>query len=126
MHRSRLSTLVIDLSSDAFDAGADFWGSALGQERVIRNERFESLKGRLGGEGGLFIGIQRGMDDAQKFHVDIETDDVEAEVRRLEVLGAKVKERIRNHVVMRAPSGHTFCVIPVARGDFDGNATTWP
>ena len=126
MHRSRLATVMIDFSGEAFEAGADFWSSALGRERVIENARYETLKGRLGGAGGPYIGLQRGMDDAQRFHVDIETDDVEAEVSRLEALGAVVKERIRNHVVMRAPGGHTFCVVRVARGDFDGNATTWP
>jgi len=93
---------------------------------MIKNERYESLKGRLGGVGGPLVGLQRGMDDAQRLHLDIETDDVEAEVRRLEALGAQVKQRIRRHVVMRAPGGHTFCVVPVARSDFDGSATTWP
>ncbi len=126
MHRSRLTTVVIDLSSGAFEAGADFWSSALGRERMVKNERFESLKGRLGGAGGPLVGLQRGVDDAQGFHVDIETDDGEAEVGRREGLGAQVKARIRDHVVMRAPGGHTFCVVPVARSDFDENAAVWP
>ncbi len=65
------------------------------------------------------------MNDPQKLHLDIETDDVEAEVLRLEGLGARVKARIRRHVVMRAPGGHTFCVIPAARGDFASNAKSW-
>jgi len=93
---------------------------------MVKNERFESLKGRLGGAGGPLVGVQRGTDDPQKYHVDIETDDVEAEVSRLEELGARVKERIRNHVVMRAPGGHAFCVVPVSRSDFDENAAVWP
>ena len=126
MHRSRLTAVIIDFPSEAFEAGADFWSAALGRERMVKNERYEALKGRLGGVGGPFVGMQRGMDDAQRFHIDIESDNVEAEVSRLEVLGAQVKERIRNHVVMRAPGGHTFCVVPVVRSDFDGNAATWP
>lgn len=126
MHRSRVATVIIDFDEATFGEGAAFWSAALGRERLSRNERFESLRGRIGGEGGLYLGLQRGMDDPQKFHVDIETDDVEAEVSRLEVLGAQVKARIRNHVVMRAPGGHTFCVIPAARGDFSANAKSWP
>jgi predicted enzyme related to lactoylglutathione lyase len=126
MHRSRLTTVVIDLSSEDFESGAAFWSAALGRDRIVKNERYESLKGRLGGVGGPLVGLQSGMDDAQRLHLDIETDDIEAEVRRLETLGAQVKQRIRRHVVMRAPGGHTFCVVPVARSDFDGSATTWP
>jgi predicted enzyme related to lactoylglutathione lyase len=126
MHRSRLATVVIDLSSDDFESGAAFWSAALGRDRMVKNERYESLKGRLGGVGGPLMGLQRGMDDAQRLHLDIETDNVEAEVRRLEALGAQVKRRIRRHVVMCAPGGHAFCVVPVARSDFDESATTWP
>lgn len=37
--------------------------------------------------------------------IDIESNDVEREVARFEKLGAAVKARIRNHVVMSAPSG---------------------
>jgi len=126
MHRSRIATVIIDFDEGTFEKGAEFWSAALGRERLTRSERFESLRGRIGGVGGLYLGLQRGMDDPQKFHLDIETDDVEAEVSRLEELGAQVKARIRSHVVMRAPGGHTFCVIPTTRGDFSANAKSWP
>jgi hypothetical protein len=118
--------VIIDFDAESFDAGAAFWSAALGRERVARSERYESLRGRIGGEGGLYVGLQRGMDDPQKLHLDVETDDVEAEVSRLEGLGARVKARIRNHVVMRAPGGHTFCVVPASRGDFHAHARSWP
>jgi catechol 2,3-dioxygenase-like lactoylglutathione lyase family enzyme len=125
MHRSRLATVIIDFDAKDFEDGARFWSQALGQERVARNERYESLRGRHGGEGGLYVGLQRGMADPQKLHLDIETDDVEAEVSRLAGIGAQVKARIRSHVVMRAPGGHTFCVIPATRGDFSATAKRW-
>jgi catechol 2,3-dioxygenase-like lactoylglutathione lyase family enzyme len=86
------------------------------------SKHFEEV---LGGSGGPLLGLQRGIDDPQGLHVDIETDNVEAEVARLEGLGAVVTKRIRNHVVMRAPGGHTFCVVPQVRSDFDENAVTW-
>jgi len=126
MHRSRVATVIADFDEETFEEGAKFWSAALGRERLMKNGRFESLRGRIGGEGGLYLGLQRGMDDPQKFHLDIETDDLEAEVSRLEGLGAQVKARIRSHVVMRAPGGHTFCVIPATRGDFSANAKNWP
>ena len=126
MHRSRLTTVMIDFADDGFGQGAAFWSAALGRERMVEDERYENLRGRLGGAVGVYSGLQRGMDDPQKFHLDIETDDVKAEVSRLEALGAEVKARISQHVVMRAPGGHTFCVVPMMRGDFDANAKTWP
>ncbi len=125
MHRSRISSVIIDFDAESFEEGARFWSAALGRERMTRSERYESLRGRVGGEGGLYVGLQRGMDDPQKFHLDIEADDVEDEVSRLQGLGAEVKARIRSHVVMRAPGGHTFCVIPATRSDFAANAKVW-
>lgn len=125
MHHSRIATLIIDFDEASYDEGARFWSAALGRERLVKDERYESLRGRLGGEGGMFVGLQRGMDDPQRFHVDIETDDVEAEVARLVDLGAQIKQRIRQHVVMRAPGGHTFCVIRASRSDFEGHAKRW-
>jgi len=129
MHRSRLATIVIDCTEADFDSGAKFWSAALGKPVVPQrhgNDRFASLKGRVGGEAGLYVGLQRVPEDERAVHLDIETDDVEAEVARLEQLGARVKARIRRHVVMVAPTGHAFCVVPVQRGDFPQGATEWP
>jgi hypothetical protein len=69
--------------------------------------------------------MQRVTRPERAVHLDIETDDVEREVARLERIGAKLKTRIRNHVVMVAPSGHAFCVVPTHRGDFPGSAAVW-
>jgi hypothetical protein len=126
MHRSRLATLIIDCAGEDFEHGSEFWSAALGKERVVRDERYASLKGRLGGEGGLYLGFQRMSSAERAIHLDIETDDVAAEVARLERLGARVKRRIRQHVVMEAPSGHAFCVVPAKRGDFSIGAVEWP
>ena len=126
MHRSRLTNIVIDCADGDFASGAAFWSAALGREIVVRNERFSSLRGRIGGEGSPYLGFQRVPSAERAIHLDIETDDVEAEVARLARLGARVKARIRNHVVMEAPSGHAFCVVPARRGDFPAGAAEWP
>jgi hypothetical protein len=128
MHRSRLATIVIDCAEEDFERGAEFWGAALGRtvlEAPRGDDRFHSLKGRTGREGGLYVGLQRVPAAQRAIHLDIETDDVEAEVARLERLGARIKARIRRHVVMESPSGHAFCVIPVQRSDFPAGATQW-
>ena len=126
MHRSRLSNVVVDCSQASFEAGTQFWAEALGRPLMPRNERYATLKGRVGGEAGTLIGFQKDADGAPTIHLDIETDDVEAEVARLEKLGARIKRRVRGHVIMQAPSGHAFCVVPVQRGDFPAGATEWP
>lgn len=128
MHRSRLSTILIDCPADDFDRSLEFWSRALGKETVEREEddpRYVSLRGRFGGAAGPIVLLQRVPAEERAIHLDIESDDVEAEVSRLEKLGARVKARISRHVVMVAPSGHPFCVVPVHRGDFPEKAATW-
>lgn len=126
MHRSRLSTVLIDCVDEDYERGVEFWSRALGKE-IVPTDRpvYASLRGRIGGDGGPFVGLQRVSAGERAIHLDIETDDVEAEVARLEKLGARVKARIRTHVVMEAPSGHAFCVVRVHRGDFPAGAAEW-
>lgn len=52
--------------------------------------------------------------------------DVDAEVCRLEALGARRIARIKSWCVMEAPTGRRFCVVPSAGGDFDDVANVWP
>ena len=63
--------------------------------------------------------------DASAIHLDIETDDKEAEVKRVETLGAVVVARLEKWTVLEAPSGHRFCVIGPVRFGFEENANTW-
>jgi hypothetical protein len=126
MHRSRLATVVIDCAKDDADRSFAFWSRALGREAIPGNNPiYTSLRGRVGGDGGPYVLLQRVPAAERAVHLDIETDDVAAEVTRLERLGARVKARIRHHVVMEAPSGHAFCVVPVYRPDFPEKATVW-
>ena len=127
MHRSRLSTILIDCAEPDFERSLAFWSAALGREVIPDEEdpRYASLRGRIGGEGGPYLLLQSVPEAERAIHLDIESDDVEAEVTRLEKLGARVKARISRHVVMLAPSGHPFCVVPRYRGDFPGDAECW-
>ena len=126
MHRSRLSTIVIDCAREDSDRDFQFWSQALGKDAIANdNPIYSSLRGRLGGDGAPIVLLQRVPAAERAIHLDIETDDVAAEVTRLEKLGARVKARIRNHVVMVAPSGHAFCVVPTSRGDVPAKTATW-
>jgi hypothetical protein len=75
-------------------------------------------------EGELSVQIQR-VDHESRIHLDIETDDIPAEVARLEKLGAAVDERKERWVVMRAPSGQRFCIVRVQRTNWPKNANNW-
>jgi hypothetical protein len=54
-------------------------------------------------------------------HLDIETDDVDAEMARLERLAARRVEQGRTFWVMEAPTGQRFCVVR-PRQPFAGRA----
>ena len=60
-----------------------------------------------------------------RVHLDIETDDVEAEAERLVALGAKKVAFIKRWWVMEAPSGHRFCVVRQQREPFGPHANHW-
>ena len=126
MHQSRVYALLIDTpEADAAPAAA-FWSAALGgtASPVPQVPQFTRLHQAL---PGLVTYVQA-VDDAPRFHLDIETDNVEAETARLLALGAvQVSQWLECHV-LRAPGGHLVCVIPVHSdpGAFKAQATTWP
>lgn len=72
----------------------------------------------------LQIEVQK-VEHASRVHIDIETDNIEAEVKRLEALGAKRVSDIRGWVVMEAPTGQRFCVIQPQRANFEAMANHW-
>jgi Glyoxalase-like domain len=70
------------------------------------------------------VQIQR-VEHESRVHLDIETDDIPAEVARLEKLGAHVVDRLKRWVVMQAPTGQRFCVVSVQRPGFPKNTNQW-
>jgi hypothetical protein len=70
------------------------------------------------------VEIQR-VGHESRVHLDIETDDIPAEVQRLETLGARVVDRLERWVVMQAPTGQCFCVVRVQRPGYPKNANCW-
>ena len=76
-----------------------------------RYEDGSSVYAELDGSAhGMHIEVQR-VSHESRVHLDIETDDIEAEVERLEKLGAKRVAFVKRWWVMEAPSGHRFCVV---------------
>jgi predicted enzyme related to lactoylglutathione lyase len=124
-HRSRINGILIDCNVDEIEEAARFWAEALGRpidrEHPGTRGNYVMLEDRT---GEVSIQIQR-VDHESRVHIDIETDDIVAEVARLEKLGATVDRQLERWVVMRAPSGQRFCVVRVQRDGFDGNANSW-
>ncbi len=127
MHKSRLAGFIIDCNTDDLEEASRFWSAALGYSLRERSEESapEKYREMMTGPDGLHIEVQR-VEHPSRVHLDIETDDIEAEVQRLEALGAKRVERGFRWWVMEAPTGQRFCVVrPQKLGAFERDANTW-
>lgn len=125
MHHSRLCAILIDCKTSDVDAAAQFWAGALGRPvdpghpgsrgnyRMLETPPDEPI-----------VQIQRVRHES-RVHLDIETDDIPAEIARLEKLGAAVVERLERWVVMQAPTGQRFCLVRVQRPGYPRNANRW-
>ena len=103
MHRSRLSTLVVDVSAGRGAEAVHVLSSALGAavDELPDEPGFTGLRDAV---PGLVTAVQA-VDDAPRYHVDLETDDVAAEVRRLVALGAQEVAVWQGCHVLRARAG---------------------
>ncbi len=124
-HKSKLCGFIIDCRTDDLAAAADFWGRALGMEiRALPAEEADKYVRLVDRNSELHIEVQK-VDHPSRVHLDIEADDIEAEVRRLEALGARRIEQVHTWVVMEAPTGQRFCVVRRSSPGFDARANRW-
>ena len=125
MHKSRLGGLIIDCKTEDLGAAASFWSQALGcpirRSSDLPDDRYVGLE-TVPNE--LEMEVQK-VDHESRVHIDIETDDFEAEAARLEALGAKRIAAIRTWLVMEAPTGQRFCLVRPQRSAFEAEANTW-
>jgi len=120
-HRVLLREVVIDVPSEQMTAARQFWSGALLTESRVVPEHPEFV-GLLEPAALTHVGLQDVGDSPAAVHLDIETDDVEAEVARLVALGATERFRHRSWVVMSDPAGIAFCVTPPDSDEFDTRA----
>jgi hypothetical protein len=121
MHKSRICAIGIDCLTDDVNAAADFWTRALGRPRGGAEGPYVQVGN---GKEALITFVQK-VDHPSRIHLDIETDDVDAEVARLEALGAKRLQKVKSWWVLEAPTGHRFCVVRAQ--DHEGPAwNEWP
>ncbi len=125
MHRSQLAGFIIDCQTDDLEDAAEFWCQALGYRVRSSSAPVDQDYVLLDTEpNDMHIELQR-VEHPSRVHIDIETDDIEAEVSRLEKLGAVRIAKIKTWWVMEAPTGHRFCVVRPQRSGFPAEAHVW-
>jgi hypothetical protein len=123
-HKSRLSTFVIDCKGDELDTAARFWSQALGREARVQDDG--DLKYReLRSDADEPLLLLQTVDHDSRIHLDIESDDLDAEAARLEKLGAKKVAFVKRWWVMEAPTGQRFCIVRPQRGPLGDDANEW-
>jgi len=126
MHHSRLCSIIIDSKVDDLEAAAKFWSQAIGRPiksvDVDGEDRYAELDTH---DDEPLVLIQK-VSHESRVHLDIETDDIEAEVKRLEALGARRVEFVKRWWIMEAPTGHRFCVLNKQRKEFGPHLNEWP
>ncbi len=125
MHRSRLGGLIIDCRTEDLEAAAEFWSQALGCRMVRSIDPADANYVQLEtAPNEPALEVQK-VDHESRVHIDIETDDIEAEAARLEKLGAKRLEKIRTWLVMEAPTRQRFCLVKPQRAMFETEGNIW-
>jgi predicted enzyme related to lactoylglutathione lyase len=125
MHRSRIAGFIMDCRTEDLEKAAQFWSAALGLPLKPAADEPSPLYRQLStGPEDLHIEVQK-VDHESRVHIDIETDDIEAEARRLEALGAKRVQTVHTWCVMQAPTGQRFCLVRPQRTDFKEHANVW-
>lgn len=124
-HRSRLAGFIIDCQTDDLDAAADFWSRALGV--TIGESMVEDTAAYVQFDdtpGDLHIEVQQ-VAHPSRVHLDIESDDIDAEADRLETLGATRIGFVRRWWVMEAPTGQRFCVVKMHHPEHGAAPNDW-
>lgn len=125
-HRSRLAGFIIDCKVDDLDAATDFWSQALGCSIADRDAGENGVEYQMLGDtpGDLHIEVQK-VEHPSRVHLDIESDDIDAEAERLETLGARKIAFVKRWWVMEAPSGQRFCVVRMKHPERGAPAKQW-
>ena len=122
-HRSRVQAVVLDQPDAGADAALTLWSTVLGSP-AGGSKALTYYE--LGEAEEVDLVLQRTGGQDAGAHLDIETDDLEAEVRRLQEAGAVLVDHVEDHVVLQDSGGLLLCVVPITDRDrFERWATSW-
>lgn len=112
--------MAVHLHSLTFDCAdppglARFWSALTGYSVSEANERYAALAGDGSvGPRFLFLKVTEGKAAKNRVHLDLGTADLDAEVDRIQGLGAALVHRRQEHGLAWAtftdPEGNEFCV----------------
>ncbi|MFS4439347.1 VOC family protein [Paracoccaceae bacterium GXU_MW_L88] len=117
-HQSRIGALCIDCKTEDLSEATTFWAEAL---RTTGEVDADGKYAKIGGYAGYPKVLLQAVDHDPRIHLDIETDDKEAEVARMTAIGAVEVARIKGWIVMEAPTGHRFCIVDPQGNDWPDN-----
>ncbi len=133
MHKSRLCYITIDVNN--FDKALHFYTNAFGAKleefSTIGNSdtTYRRLKIPDNDIRILLQLVPEEKTSKTRIHIDIETDDIEAEASRLEKFGAKkhkyMHERGFNYWVMLDPFDNEFCILQPEYPKLLNKAKVW-
>jgi Glyoxalase-like domain len=106
----RLCGALVDVPRADHEKAVTFWAQALGKPAAV-SEAFPDYAQFDAVTPGVYFMVQATADDTRRIHLDLDSHDVEADVARLQALGATEIGRSHHWVVMRDPAGVTFCVV---------------
>lgn len=111
-HHSRVSRFCLDVPRKAYAAEVAFFRSLLGEEWVELDEPETAL--RPAGRAAVDVRLQPAdLATSVTSHLHVATDDLEAEVDRLESLGAMARAVRPGKAILEAPGGSALCVVEV-------------
>ena len=100
-HYSRVDKIVIDVPASTHDRELAFWQNATGGETGHSERNPEFHWAGLPGQAIAML-VQRLGEGPGRLHLDIHTDDLDAEVARLEALGAERIRQVHTWWIMRS------------------------
>jgi predicted enzyme related to lactoylglutathione lyase len=109
-----LNTINIDVPAAVAERTVTFWSAALGATPLrTKMPNYTILENAADPNRLVIQTIEEGP---ARVHFDVHTDDLDAEIERLVVLGATlVDAQWRDHpgswVIMRDPAGNEFCLV---------------
>ena len=117
--------LLLDLPPEHHAAGSAFWAGATGRTAAPDPPTATGRRSGPSPTGGTSRSSAR-AGTPPRWHVDIETDDIAAEVARLEALGATRHRDMGSFWQLLDPAGLVFCVVGIQTGEeFERYAVTW-
>jgi hypothetical protein len=112
MPQHRLSAIVIDCQCDDLTEATRFWSAALDRPILTQDQDGDGRYAELASDPSQPLVLLQKVQHPSRVHLDIETDDLDAEVARQEQCGAVRVAFVRERWwVMQAPTGHRYCIV---------------